>query len=579
MGQGMRQAEKNPVAKAFDECRPLLYGAFGFGFFINILMLAVPIYSLQVLDRVLSSGSLDTLAALTVMAVVALIFMGILQALRLVVFSHIGRWLDDRLSDEIVEKTVTRAVGDPSVGTQPLRDLNTLRNFVTSQHLGTLFDAPFAIIFFIVIYAISVPLGIAVTFGAVVLGLLAFLAQRLPSAPAAMANDEQVRSMQSIDALVRNAEVVKAMGLLHNATIKWRWSNQRRLSHSFLSANLATVIAQITRTIRLGLQIAVMGFGAYLALNDLLSPGAIIAVSILTARALAPFDAAAPLYQSLVGVLKALQRLDDLHLESMEVKPKTMRLPEAKGNLILQKVTYEAPGSGRWILRGINLEIPAGTAVGIIGPSGSGKTTLARMIVGVLQPTTGMVRLDGAALHQWDSAQLSRAIGYLPQGIELFDGTIAENIARLDPNPDDDAVIQAAQTAMVHEAILAFPKGYHTDIGPGGALLSAGQRQRIALARCFYGDPKLIVLDEPNANLDGEGEIAFAQALGNAKRLGITTLTIAHRPQLLRSVDKTLVMQNGEARIYGPTDEVMAELSQGLSKIQPLPPRRQGAQS
>lgn len=560
---------ESPVRLALKECRPLFWAAFWFGLVINLLVLAIPLFSLQVLDRVLSSGSHDTLLLLTFIAGVALVFMGMMEGLRALMFSHVGRWLDDRLSNDIVERTVHLALHNPRVGSQPQRDLNTVRSFITSPNLGKLFDAPWAAIYFAVIYAIHIKLGIAVTLGASVLLTLAIVAERLPSTALAAANDEQIKSMQSLDSIIRNAEVVKSMGLLAHATDKWRHHNQQHLGHTFSSGNITTVISQITRTLRLSMQIMMICLGAYLALSDQMSPGSIVAVSILTGRALTPFDAAIPLYKSVGGLRKALTRLFSLE-ETAQRVGQTMILPEPKGQVTIQNATFEASAAKRWILKGISIEVEPGEAVGVIGPSGSGKTTFARLLVGVAAPTTGAICLDGAALHQWDPAQLGRTIGYLPQDVELFDGTIAENIARLDPQADDQAVIEAAQNAQIHDTILAFPQGYRTDIGANGSLLSAGQRQRVALARCFYGNPKLIVMDEPNSNLDGEGEIAFVKAVNRAKELGITTVTIAHRPSVLQSVDKVLVLQNGETKLFGPTHEVMAELANGNANVQPI---------
>lgn len=565
----MSKGNESSIKKALKQCRPLFLGAFVFGLFINLLVLAVPLYSLQVLDRVLSSGSQDTLLMLTLIVAVALVFMGVMQGLRAIIFNHIGRWLDDRLSSDIVEETVDLAVRDPKIGSQPLRDLSTVRSFLTSPHLANLFDAPWAIIYFAVIYIINVKLGMAVTLGAVVLLILAFAAERLPSGHLAVANDEQVKSMQSFESLVRNAEVVKSMGLLAHASEKWRMHNQNWLGHTFTSGNMSAVISHITRTLRLAVQIMMMCLGAFLALSNEMSAGGIIAVSILTGRALAPFDSATPLYQSLVGLKKALKRLFELDQSARQIN-QTMRLPDPKGRLTIQNAAYQTPLSKSWVLKGINIDVAPGEAVGVIGPSGSGKTTLARALVGVMVPTTGAVRLDGAALHQWDPAQLGETIGYLPQAVELFDGTIAENIARLNPNANDEDVVAAAQKAQVHETILAFPQGYQTEIGPNGSLLSAGQRQRVALARCFYGNPKLIVMDEPNANLDGDGEVAFVKAIEQAKALKITTVTIAHRPSVLQSVDKILVLQNGAAKLFGPAQDVMAELADGNVNVRPI---------
>lgn len=448
---------ESPVKLALKECRPFFWAAFWFGLFINLLILAVPLFSLQVLDRVLSSGSYDTLLMLTLIAGVALVFMGVLEGLRALMFSHVGRWLDDRLSDDIVEQTVQLALHNPKVGSQPQRDLNTVRGFVISPNLAKLFDAPWAAIYFAVIYAIHFKLGIAVTLGASVLLTLAIVAERLPSRALAAANDEQIRSMQSLDSIIRNAEVVKSMGLLGQATRKWRHHNQQHLGHTFSSGNITNVISQITRTLRLSMQVMMVCLGAYLALGDQMSPGSIVAVSILTGRALTPFDSAIPLYKSIGGLRKALTRLFTLE-ESAQRTGQTMTLPEPKGRLTVQNATFESSAVKRQILKGISIDVEPGEAVGVIGPSGSGKTTLARLLVGVASPTTGAIRLDGAALHQWDPIQLGSIIGYLPQDVELFDGTIAENIARLDPQADDKAVIEAARNAQIHDTILAFPK-------------------------------------------------------------------------------------------------------------------------
>lgn len=565
----MKVQQKDPIKQAISECKPLLLGAFFFGLFINVLMLAVPIYSLQVLDRVLSSGSMDTLVALTLLVLGALIFMGIMQVLRSSVFSHIGRWMDDRLSGDIVTKTIGLAVHDPKIGSQPLRDLAALRAFVTSPHLANLFDAPWAVIYFAVIYIINIYLGLIVTAGAIVLLILAIIAQKMPAKIQDAASEEQLKAFQSMDQIVRNAEVVKSMGLLKNASDKWRSHNSNWLNHTFDAGNIGTVIAQITKTIRLGLQTIVMCFGAYFAISNEITAGAIIAVSILTGRALAPFDAAMPLYQSLVSTKKAFGRLLALSTKQ-ELGAVTTVLPDAKGLITVRKISFEHPGEKRWILKGVGFQLEPGEALGVIGPSGSGKTTLARILVGVLKPSVGQVEIDGAALHQWDPEQLGNIIGYLPQAVELFDGTIAENIARLDENASDEAVIEAAQKAHVHDAILAFPQGYKTNIGPNGSLLSAGQRQRIGLARCFYGDPKFLVMDEPNANLDGDGENAFIQALRRSKELNITTITIAHRPSLLQNVDKLMLLHGGEVKMFGPTESVLAELAAKNQKVRPI---------
>ncbi|WP_299482094.1 type I secretion system permease/ATPase [uncultured Roseibium sp.] len=562
----MSNGSENSVRAAIRECRSLFWTAFWFGLFINLMILAVPLFSLQVLDRVLSSGSFETLSMLLIAAGIALVFMGIMRGLRAMIFTHLSRWLDDRLSGDILEKTVRLSLQSSKFGSQPLRDLGTVRNFISSPHLTNLFDAPWSIIYFIAIYFIDIRLGLTVTVGAIALFLLAIIAERLPAGSLSAANDEQVKAMQSLDSILRNAEVVKAMGLLTHASGKWRNLNQNHLQHSFVASNIATVISQLTRVLRLSMQVIVVFFGAILAINNEISPGSIIAVAILTGRALSTFDAAAPMYKSLVGLRKALKRLLSLD-EMTKSANQTIRMPEPKGRVSLEGVSFISSANERKILNTVDIDIQPGEAVGVIGPSGSGKTTMARLLVGVLTPTTGAVRLDGAVLDQWDPHQLGETIGYLPQDVELFEGTIAENIARLDPEADDLAVIEAARNAMVHETILSFPQGYHTQIGTNGSLLSAGQRQRVALARCFYGNPKLMVMDEPNSNLDGEGESSFVKAIDRAKDLGITSITIAHRQSVLQSVDRVLVLEGGEISLFGPTREVMEQLAENDDKV------------
>ena len=569
-----RSASTNFVKEALGECRPLFWGALWFSLFINVLMLAVPLFTMQVLDRVLSSGSFDTLLMLTIIVIVALLFMGVLQGLRGLIFSHIGRWLDERLSSEVIRKAVDRAILDPSVGSQPIRDLSTIRRFISSSAMGSLFDAPWAIVYFAVIFLIQSQLFAIVALCAVVLFMLALISERAPAKQMAIANDEQVKSMQVLDAIVRNGEVARSMGLLKNISGKWQQHNERAIANAFSASNVSIAVAQIARVLRLGLQVLLIGFGAKLVLDGQMSAGGIIAVSILSSKALAPFDAATSIYHGLVDVMKAYKRLCDLDLSVPDLQ-KTAQLPHPTGRVHLEKVYYRAPQFGRWLLRGVDMDIEPGDSIGIIGPSGSGKTTLARLMVGILEPSSGSVRLDGATLSQWGEDQLGDHLGYLPQDVELFNGTISENIARFSPSADDAAIIAAARAANVHEAILQFPQGYQTEIGQNGSLLSAGQRQRIGLARCFFGTPRLVILDEPNANLDVEGEHAFIQCLLNAKRLGITTVTIAHRLPLLRRVDKILVLKEGEVKLFGAAQEVLAKVTPDNTNIQPL--RRTGS--
>jgi len=559
--------ESGVVWRTLRKCKIQFLSAFGFGLFINLLMLAVPLFTMQVLDRVLSSGSKDTLVMLSVIVGVCLVTMGVLQALRSFVFQHVGRWLDDKLSVEIASKTTLLAVTKPGVGSQPLRDLASIRSFISSPAMVSTVDAPWAIIFFVGIYLINVSLGVAVTIGAVCLLLLSIVTERLPAKRIAKANETNVSAMRAISSILRNAEIIKAMGMADNAQRRWRNLNESYLELSFANSSILTTISSITKTLRLGLQVLLTGMGAWLVINGGMSAGGIIAVSILSGKALAPFDSGVAIYQGWIGVKKANGRLNDLFAAVQDAEP-VIDLPDPEGAIEVEKIAYRISDDTPWIIRGINISISSGECIGVIGPSGGGKTTLARILVGVTNPTSGAVRIDGAALDQWDRKKLGNKVGYLPQDIELFEGTVAENIARLEENASGEKVVAAAKLAEVHDTILRLPSGYQTEVGANGRNLSAGQRQRIALARCFYGGPRVLVLDEPNSNLDTDGEASLISALANAKAEGITTIVIAHRPSVLNIVDKIVVLHSGEAKRFGPRQEVLSSMQVPNSKGQ-----------
>ncbi len=573
----MKPPETDLLTQALKECRPLFAGALAFSFVIAVLSLAVPLYTMQVFDRVLSSSSLDTLLMLTLVVGGCVLAMGILQLFRQVMLTQVSRWLDDKLSQSIVARSVALAIYTPTIGTQPVRDLNTIRSFFASPHFFSLLDAPWAILFFGVLYLINVTIGIVVTIAAVFLLILAILTQRLPAKRVESAGDAQIKSMQGLETVIRNAEVVRALGMTQNASLRWKRHNTEHLEDSYAAQAVTAGLGNFTRTFRMGLQVAITAIGTLFVIRGEMSMGAIIAVNILTGKALAPFDASVGVYQSWVGLRKARKRLDTVFAADDDQRER-LALPEPMGAVRIEKLTYQDPKSGRWPIRGVNLKIASGDALGVIGPSGSGKTTLARLLVGVKPVSSGAVLLDGAALHQWDQTQLSRALGYLPQDVELFSGTVAENIARMEDDPDEAGVIAAAKMAEVHEFILTLPDGYQTDIGEQGVNLSAGQRQRVGLARCFYGTPKFVVLDEPNSNLDTDGEQALVQCLRNAREAGITIVLIAHRPALLHHVDHIAVLKAGELVMYEQAKVVLAKLSGQNAAAQPLPQERQAQQ-
>ncbi len=560
----------SPLDQAIISCRPKIFGLIIFSFFINLLMMAVPLYSLQVLDRVLNSGSHDTLLFLSLIVVVCLLFMSFLQAMRNFVFSHTSRWIDDQIAQEVAEKTVYLATYKPHISSQPLRDLNTIRGFITSQSLISLFDAPWAILFFIAIYMINPILGLAVTLGAAVLLILAYTAYHLPKKAGEEANEANIKSTQIFDIMIRNAEIVKAMGLGARATQNWKALHQKSVDLNFSSSNINTTISNITKAFRIGLQIMVTGLGAYLTLEGSMSAGSMIAASILAGKALQPFDAAISIYQGLISTSKAKQRIDELFDAVDSVSADKIILPEPLGRIKAENLSYQDKATGRILLKQVSFECEPGEIVGVIGPSGSGKTTLARLLCGVLSPSSGSVRLDGSSLSNWDDQQMSAYMGYLPQNVELFSGSVKENIARLDPDAKDEDVIKAAEKAGVHDFIKRLPNGYQTDIGVNGSLLSAGQKQRIGLARCFYGPVKYVLLDEPNSNLDAEGEGALVSCLQKARKEQITTFLIAHRPAIMQVVDKIIVIQDGQLVMFGPRDEIMLKLMPKSSNISPM---------
>lgn len=552
-------ATRNPIAACLWQCRGLIGIAVLFGFGINLLMLAVPLYSMQVFDRVLSSGSQETLVFLSLIVVVCLVFTSMLQALRELLLTQTGRWIEDHLQDTVFRATAETSVVQPGIGAQPLRDLATVKGFVSSMAFVAAVDAPWAPIYFICVYIISIPIGVALSLSACVFIALALAAHYLPKSASERSGQLQTQALQTFDAMLRNAEITKAMGLVRNASQRWKDENCAAVEAAFSATNLGTLIGTVTRGLRTGLQLFLTGFSAWLVLSGHLSSGAIIAVSTLAGKALAPFDSAVSIHHGWSGFKLAYRRLVDI-VSIAQHEPPKIRLPAPSGILSVESLSWQERQGQRWILRGVTFHLDAGCSLAVIGPSGSGKTTLARLLVGLMRPTIGHVRLDHAALEQWPPEQLGEAIGYLPQDVQLFSGTVAQNIARLDRNPDSDGVVAAAVMAGIHDLVLHLPHGYQTDIGVNGRTLSAGQRQRIALARCFYGHPKLMVLDEPNASLDREGEHALALALERAKKAGITTITISHRTRLLRQMDRILLLTAGEVRAYGAPSNILPKL-------------------
>lgn len=550
--------EQSFITEALHRTKRSMWYVLGFSLCSNLLLLALPIYSLQVLDRVISSASIPTLVYLTVIAILAFVFYGIFNHVRSAILAQVGEWLDTQVSARLLSIGVQQnSVGSPTLASQHLRDLQSIKGFIAGNGVTSLFDAPWSIIYILVIYMINPMLGIVSVLGGVLLFGFAILNEVLTRKPQAMANRMQIRTMEIADTCSRNAEAIEAMGMMANVREHWGRENARAQAMLTKATGRANLILNASRIFRMILQIMIIGVGGWLAINNEITMGGMIASSILTGRALAPFEAAIGIWKGLIGARDSYQRLEKAVANFPKLRG-DMELPDPKGYLSVENAVF-APTGSKMILKGINFKLEPGEMLGIIGPSAAGKSTLAKLIVGILPPTQGAVRLDGAEIFKWNRDYLGKHVGYMPQNVDLFPGTVLENIARLEPNPDHRKVIEAAQIASVHEMILRLPDGYETQIRPGNATLSPGQRQRIGLARALYGHPSFLVLDEPNINLDGEGEQALLQALGNIKKLGITTVLVAHRPSLVNNTDKIAIIQDGMLKEFGPTRKVLGK--------------------
>jgi ATP-binding cassette subfamily C exporter for protease/lipase/ATP-binding cassette subfamily C protein EexD len=554
------------MGRLLSEFRPYFLYAGLFSLAINLLLLAPPLYMLQVFDRVLTSRSRETLLVLTAAAAGALVLMASLEVLRSRLLAAAGSALDRRLGPRVIEGLLAQAARLSGTAYQSgLRDVAALRNFLGGSGVITLFDAPWLPLFLAIIFVFHPLLGAIAAAGAMLMALSAYLNEKLTRQGLERAQVEARRAGRFIDSSLRNAEVVAALGMLPAVTGRWSALNDGALAEQLRAGRRGARLAGCTRFTRQAIQVAMLAAGAFLVIAQDASAGVMIAVTILLGRALAPVEQLVAGWRSLVEARAAWRRLAELLGEHPQAQPAT-ELPEPSGALELEQAAFAFKAGQRPILRGVSFALAPGEALGIVGPSASGKSTLARLLVGVWRPVSGTVRLDGAPVAAWPRQQLGCHVGYLPQDVELFGGTVAENIARLG-EPDSAAVVRAAQRAQAHELILRLPNGYDTDIGEGGQALSPGQRQRIGLARALYGTPRLVVLDEPNANLDHEGEQALVRALQGLKEARVTVVIIAHRPSLLRGVDRMLVLRDGAMEAFGARPDIMARLAGPVREV------------
>ena len=549
------------LSHALSSCRGAFLSIALFSGMTNVLMLTGAFFMLQLYDRVLPSGSLPTLVALAILVAGLFTVLAILDMIRSRILVRIGSSLDDALSSRVYDTVVRLPLlkGNRGDGVQPLRDLDTVRGFLSGPGPTALFDLPWMPLYLVVIFAFHVWLGITAVVGAIVLIGLTLMTEALAREPMKAALGFAMTRNGLAEASRRNAEVIVAMGMAGRMTARFGEANQGYKSRQQKASDVAGGFGSASKSLRMMLQSAVLGVGAYLVIHQEATAGIMIAAAILVARALAPVDLAIANWKGFLGARQSWKRLTQL-LELLPTHEMPMALPAPSTSLAVEHVSAVPPGGQKAVVHDVSLTLAGGQGLGIIGPSASGKSSLVRMIVGAWQPARGRIRLDGAALDQWSPEALGCHIGYLPQDVELFSGTVAENIARFEADAEPEAIIAAARAAGVHDLIVGLPKGYETEIGELGQVLSAGQRQRIALARALYRDPFLVVLDEPNSNLDSEGEAALTQAISSVRRRGGIVIVVAHRPSALAAVDLVLVMANGGAVTFGPKDEVLSKV-------------------
>ncbi|MGX8008047.1 type I secretion system permease/ATPase [Mesorhizobium sp. ORM8.1] len=580
-GRRAAGSARSELAAALTSCRSAFLAVGLFSGMLNLLMLAGSLYMLEVYDRVLPSRSVPTLVGISILLVILYCGQGFLDFVRTRVLVRIGGALDEALGHRVYTSMLRWPLkaGRESDNLQPMRDLDSVRGFLSGMGPTALFDLPWMPLYLIIIFMFHWLLGVAALFGAMVLVVLTLLAERLTRKPVSSATLSGNRRGGLITAGTRNAEVVAAMGMAGGLASRWQDANLEFIADQRKVSDVAGSFGAVSKVLRMLLQSSMLGIGAWLVIEQEATAGVIIAASILSGRALAPVDLAIANWKGFVSARQGWQRLSRV-LAAMPAETEPMLLPAPSASVMMQNASIAAPGVQRLLVHDASFAMEAGHGLGIIGPSGSGKSTLVRALVGAWQPVGGRVKLDGADLDQWSSQERGRHIGYLPQDVELFAGTVAENIARFEPDPDSDAIIAAARAAGAHDLIVGFRQGYETEIGEHGEALSAGQRQRIALARALYRDPFLVVLDEPNSNLDMEGEQALIRAMLGIRERGGVIVIVAHRPNVLTGVDFVLAMSQGRVHDFGPKDEVFAKMFPALRTVPTAsPPLRVAAEA
>ena len=553
-------AGPDEISEVYKASRSTLIAAAVFSCMVNILMLTGPLFMLQVYDRVLASGSVPTLVALIIIVAALYAYYGFLEFLRARLMVRLGRRVEEKLRGRVFDAVTTHALRrTPGVGSQPLNDLATIRQYLSGQGPFAFFDMPWMPFYLGIIFLMHWLLGVAALGAAITIFMLAVWSERATRGPLQEAMKSTVKAAVMTDEGRRNAEALYSLGMTGTMRQRWVDIQQVALDHQTIANDAGGMLGASSRVLRLFIQSGILALGAYLAILGQISPGAMIAASIIMSRALAPVEQAVANWQQFLGFRKARERLG----QALRIVPRDkalMKLPPPAGRLAVENLTVMLPGVEKPLLQGLTFSVEPGEGIGVIGPTGAGKSTLARALVGIIVPTRGHVRFDGATLDQRDPDELGAMIGYLPQDVQLFDGSAAQNISRFRPDANPDDIVAAAKLANVHDLIMRLPDGYNTPLGENGARLSTGQRQRVALARALYGEPKLMVLDEPNSALDAEGEAALDFAIRQAMARGAAVVVIAHRPSALAAIPKMMVLADGKTAALGPRDEIMRKV-------------------
>lgn len=565
-GVGHNASTDSALRKAMASCRHAFVATAIFSAIVNVLMITGSMFMMEVYDRVLPSRSLPTLVGLCIIAMILFTALGSLDVIRLRLLVRIGGVVDDALASRVFDALLRAPLrtGKRDTSLQPLRDLDSVRSFFSGLGPSAFFDLPWIPFYLAILFGFHPYLGYTALAGAIVLTTLTIVTEVMTRRPMKNSLASGGNRISLAEACLRNAEVIAGMGLGPRLRKRWLQANAVSVETQRRASDVGGGLGAVARTLRMVLQSAVLAVGAFLVIRNEASAGVIIASSIVSSRALAPVDLAISHWRSFVGARQGWQRLGKL-LAHMPETPRQMVLPAPSNRLVADNVTLTPPGDQRVVLAGVSFALERGQGLGIIGPSGSGKTSLARALVSAWLPARGTIRLDGATLDQWDPEALGRHIGYVPQDVELFAGTVAQNIARFEPDFDPEQVVKAARAADVHDLLVGLPKGYNTEIGDGGASLSAGQRQRVALARALYGDPFLVVLDEPDASLDAMGEQALQRALAGVRARGGILIVVSHRQMVLGAVDLLLALEQGRPVALGPKEQVLQKLSRPAS--------------